>query len=97
MKAAAACALVILVGLTACDVFCGDDTHRPALSGHYVPALAAPRCGDSALAPAASDPEQHAMTVSSDRRTVQETFVRNGKTYVIEYDVVGIASTTIQL
>ena len=27
----------------------------------------------------------------------QETFVRNGKTYVVEYDVVGIASTTIHI
>lgn len=96
MKGGAAGGMALLLSLGACDIFCPDDTHLPALSGQYVAAMAAPMCGDTALPPAVSDPEQHAMTLSSDRRTVQETFVRNGKNYVLVYDVVSIGSTTIQ-
>lgn len=96
MRRVAAGGLLMLAGLAACDFLCPDDTHLPAMPGHYVAAAAAPTCQSMYLMPVASDPEQHAMTLSSDRRTVQETFVRNGKTYVLEYDVTGIGSTTIQ-
>ena len=97
MKGGAFCGVALLVSLAACDIFCPDDYRLPALPGHYVSAVAAPACRDSVLPPTASDPEQHTMTLSTDRRTIQETFVRNGKTYVLEYDVTGIGSTTIQL
>jgi len=96
VKRASIGGVLVLLTLGACDTFCPDDYKLPALPGQYVPAAAAPMCGDTALVPTASDPEQHAMTLSADRRTVQETFVRNGRTYVLLYDVVSIGSTTIQ-
>jgi len=88
--------VALLLTLGACDSFCPDDYKLPALPGQYVAAPATTMCGDTALLPIPSDPERHTMTLSSDRRTVQETFVRNGKSYVLVYDVVGIGSTTIQ-
>ena len=79
----------------ACDVFCPNDETFPALSGRYVLAVNQPMCGNEGATPLASDPEQHALTLSADRKTVQETFVRGGKTYVIEYDTVSIKATTL--
>jgi len=56
-----------------------------------------PACTSAPVVPIASDPEQHQLTLSADRKTLLETFVRNGKTYVIEYDVLSIAGTTLMI
>jgi len=80
---------------TACDVFCPNDETFPVVSGRYVLADTLPMCANHWATPLAPDPEQHSLTVSADRKTVQETFVRGGKTYVIEYDTVSIQATTL--
>lgn len=44
--------------------------------------------------PAVSDEEQHRLSVAADQKTVTETWVRNGKAYVVIYDVVQTSHVT---
>ena len=87
--------LLFLLLFAACGVFCPNDETRLAISGRYVLAVSQPMCANEPAISLASDPEQHSLTLSADRKTVQETFVRAGKTYVIEYDTVSIKPTTL--
>ena len=84
---------VALLLLASCQsVLCPNDQmlSRPAEAGTYTLGVAQAECNSDPVPPLASDPEQHRLTVSSDRKQVQETFVRGGKTYLVEYDVVEV-------
>lgn len=82
--------------LLAASCNCPDvsDTNMPAVAGSYFLGLNQATCIATTV-PAATDGEQHRLTLAADRKTVTETFVRNGKSYVVTYDVVSIDSLTI--
>jgi hypothetical protein len=89
--------LAALLMLTSCGIICPPDSTRPAVAGSYVLGAPMGACTDIPVVPLTPDPERHQLTLSTDRKTVLETFVRNGKTYVIEYDVVSIGAVTFMI
>jgi len=78
---------------TACaSTICPNDSSatRPALAGRYFLGVSQSTCSNTAVPRPPLDSEQHQLTLSSDRKSVSETFVRDGKAYSVEYDVVSI-------
>ena len=82
--------LAVVLAISSCG--CPDDKSvtRPALAGQYFLGADPGTCSDAPVSRAPADSEQHQLTLAPDRTTVTETFIRNGKTYVVAYDVVSI-------
>jgi hypothetical protein len=83
-------ALASLV-LCACGGICPNDADivRPATAGSYVPATPPLECTGAPLAPITTAATAQ-LTISADRSTVTEEYVREGKTYRVVYDVTAI-------
>jgi hypothetical protein len=79
--------------LCGCGGVCPNDADifRPVTAGTYVPATQPPECTGAPIAPITPmGPGQ--LTISADRSTVTEEYVREGKTYRVVYDVTAIAT-----
>jgi hypothetical protein len=76
----------------ACGVVCPNDREvsRPAKPGTYLLAQVPTECTEAPVLPLVSDAEMHQLTLSADRSQVTETYVRDGKSYVVVYDVTSI-------
>lgn len=87
-----------LLLLASCgSILCPDDVTRPAAPGTYLLAVPQTVCTDLLAVPMTPDAEQHQLTLSADKKKVLETWVRNGKTYTVEYDVVGTSPVTLMI
>jgi hypothetical protein len=76
----------------ACGAVCPNDKEvsRPAKPGTYLLAQVPTECDEAPVSPLVSDAELHQLILSADRRQVTETYVRDGKSYVVVYDVTSI-------
>ena len=85
-------AAISLLATSCASTICPNDRSatRPALAGQYFLGVSQSTCSDTPVPRPALDNEQHQLTLSTDRKSVSETFVRDGKAYAVEYDVVSI-------
>ena len=89
---ALAFAAISLFATSCASKICPNDKSatRPAVAGRYFMGAPQSTCSDTLVPRPQLDSEQHQLTLSPDRKSVTETFVRDGKAYVVEYDVVSI-------